>query len=51
VAFFHLGEGSSFFEKKEAKKLLVRCRVVAGKIRDSARKSFLVLFCKKEHSF
>jgi hypothetical protein len=36
--------------KKRSKKLLIRCRALAGKVRDSTHKSFLVLFFKKELS-
>jgi hypothetical protein len=36
-----------FFEKKNQKTFIL-CRRLTGEVRDSARKSFLVLFFKKE---
>jgi hypothetical protein len=44
-----LRKDSSFSEEKEAKRLLVHCRALAG-YHPTGNKSFLVLFFKKEHS-
>jgi hypothetical protein len=44
------GRKAFFFGKKKQKTFISAVADHAGKSRDSARKSFLVLFFKKEHS-
>jgi hypothetical protein len=41
-------ESKKFFFVKKNQKTFGPCRVLTGKFRDSAHKSFLVLFYKKE---
>jgi hypothetical protein len=42
--------GKAFFFEKKKQKTFGPCRVLVLKVRDSAHKSFLVLFFKKELS-